>query len=135
MKKCVTFFFLSGILLLISGCSFQGGSSGNTVIGESDKAQIYKIINDNITTKSDARRVLGDPSDIDYYETSKQEKWTYQHLDKSNLMRNYIPVFNFFSRGTKDIRKKIILIFSSDGVLVRSMVSESVAESKNGMFD
>ncbi|MDR2781850.1 MAG: outer membrane protein assembly factor BamE [Holosporaceae bacterium] len=135
MRNCVANLLKLGFFMFISGCAFQGGSSGNRVIGSSNKAHIYKIINDNITTKSDARKILGDPSDVDYYEMSKQEKWTYLHIGKSNLMRNYIPIFNFFTRGTEDVHKKIILIFNSEGILVKSMVSESIAESKNGMFD
>jgi hypothetical protein len=79
--------------------------------------------------------MLGDPSDVDYYEASKEEKWIYLHLNKSNLFRNYVPVVNFFSRGTTDTQRKIVLIFNSEGILVNSMVSESVAVSKNGMFD
>jgi hypothetical protein len=126
------FILLSG---LISGCSFHGEDVGNQELSQSSKAELYKIINDNITTKSDARKCLGDPSDIDYNEISKQEKWTYLHIDKSNLKKNYIPLLNFFTSGTKDIQKKIILIFDSNGTLAKSLVTESIGEHRNGLFD
>jgi hypothetical protein len=128
-------FVLIPLLCFISGCSFQGESAGNQELAASSKADLYQIINDNITTRSDAKKCLGDPSDIDYNEISKQEKWTYLHMDKSNLKRNYIPILNFFTRGTKDIQKKIILIFDSNGTLAKSLVTESVGEHKNGIFD
>jgi hypothetical protein len=66
---------------------------------------------------------------------SKQEKWTYLNIDKSNLKRNYIPILNFFTKGTKDVQKKIILIFDSNGILAKSLVTESIGEHKNGLFD
>lgn len=122
-------------LLLLSGCAFQGSSEGNSELANNNKAELYKIINDEVTTKSDARRVLGDPSDIDFNEITNQEKWTYLHIDKQNLKRNYLPIFNFFSRGTKNIKKKIVLIFNSNGTLAKSLVTESQEEQKNGLLD
>ena len=122
-------------VLLMAGCAMQGGSVGNPQLAESSKAELYQIINDNITTRSDARAKLGDPQDMDYNEITKQEKWTYLHLDKHNLKRNYIPILNWFTKGTEDTQKKIILIFDSNGTLAKSLVTESVSISKNGMFD
>jgi len=121
--------------LLLSGCAFQGSSEGNSELANNNKAELYKIINDEVSTKSDARRVLGDPSDIDFNEITNQEKWTYLHIDKQNLKRNYLPIFNFFSRGTKNIKKKIVLIFNSNGTLAKSLVTESQEEQKNGLLD
>jgi outer membrane protein assembly factor BamE (lipoprotein component of BamABCDE complex) len=118
----------------LQGCTTTG-STGNTVLGDADKANVYKMICDNITTKSDARKLLGDPTDIDFYENSGQEKWIYTHVDKSSLWRNYLPILNFFSRGTKDIQKKVILIFDKDGILKKSLVSENVGETKHGLLD
>ena len=123
------------LLLLLSGCAFQGSSEGNSELANNNKAELYKIINDEVTTKSDARRVLGDPSDIDFNEVTNQEKWTYLHIDKQNLKRNYMPIFNFFSRGTKNIKKKIVLIFNANGTLTKSLVTESQEEQKNGLLD
>lgn len=122
------------IIFLISSCTTTG-SSGNTVIGDAKKSEIYQLINDNITTKSDARKFLGDPSDIDYYENTGQEKWIYLHLDKSSLWRNYIPVVNFFTKGTKDVQKKVIIIFDKDGIMKKSLVSQNLGETKHGLFD
>lgn len=128
-------FSISSIVILLSGCSMQSGSEGNIQLANNTKAKLYQMINDNITTKSDARKVLGDPSDIDYSEITRQEKWTYLHIDKQNLKRNYIPLVNFFTKGTKDTKKKIILIFDSNGTLAKSLVTESKEEKKNGWFD
>lgn len=113
----------------------QGRSVGNPELAQSSKAELYRVINDNVTTKSDARRNLGDPSDIDYDGVSKIEKWTYMHVDKKNLKRNYIPILNFFTKGTEDHQKKIVLIFDSSGVLIKSLVTESLSENKNGWLD
>ena len=75
---------------MLVSCSLQGGSVGNPELAQSTKVELYQIINDNITTKSDARRNLGDPSDIDYDGVSKIEKWMYLHIDERNLKRNYM---------------------------------------------
>ncbi len=121
------------LVLFVVGCA-NTGSVGNQAVGNADKAGIYKIIHDNISTKSDARRTLGDPSDIDF-DYHGNEKWTYLHLDKSSLTRNYIPIVNFFSRGTKDTQKKVILIFDANGTLLKSAVTESVGHTKYGLVD
>lgn len=130
MKSVINILFI----FILGGCT-STGSTGNQVIGNNDKANIYQIIHDNITTKSDARKMLGDPSDVDYYENTGQEKWIYTHVDKSSLWRNYIPIINFFSRGTTDVQKKVILIFDKDGILKKNLVSDSKGETKHGLFD
>lgn len=132
--KLLTLSCLCIVSLMLSGCTTTG-STGNIVLGDSKKSEIYQAINDNITTKSDARKFFGDPSDIDYYENTGQEKWVYLHLDKSSLWRNYVPIINFFSRGSKDVQKKVILIFDKDGLLKKSLVSENIAETKHGLLD
>ena len=131
----INLFSISGAILLLSGCAMQSGSEGNIQLANSNKAKLYQIIQDTVTTKSDARKILGDPSDIDYNEITRQEKWTYLHIDKQNLTRNYIPIVNFFSKGTKNTKKKIVLIFDSNGTLAKSLVTESKEEQKNGIFD
>lgn len=133
MFKIRSILFCS-LIWVLSSCTTTG-STGNTILGDSKKAEIYQAINDNITTKSDARKFFGDPSDIDYYENTGQEKWIYLHVDKSSLWRNYLPIVNFFTRGSKDIQKKVILIFDKDGILKKSLVSENKGETKHGFFD
>lgn len=125
--------FFSVVLFFLSGCT-STGSTGNQTLGDSNKAEVYQAINDNITTKSDARKFFGDPTDIDYYENSGQEKWIYLHIDKSSLWRNYIPIVNFFSHGTKDTQKKVVLIFDKDGILKKSLVTQNLGETKSGIF-
>ena len=131
----INLFSISGAILLLSGCAMQSGSEGNIQLANNNKAKLYQIIQDTVTTKSDARKMLGDPSDIDYNEITRQEKWTYLHIDKQNLTRNYIPIVNFFTKGTKNTKKKIVLIFDSNGTLAKSLVTESKEEQKNGIFD
>lgn len=122
-------------LLLLNGCYFRGESTGNVKVGKRSKAEIYQIIYDNITTRSDAIRQFGDPQDEDYDGVTKHRKLTYLHIDRSNLKRNYVPIFNFFSHGTEDIKKKIILVFDEREILVKALVSESCGEHKDGLFD
>lgn len=62
------------VLFALSSCAFQGCSEGNTELVNTNKGGLYKIINDEITTKSDARKKLGDHSDIDFNEVINQEK-------------------------------------------------------------
>ncbi|MDR2723812.1 MAG: hypothetical protein LBB25_01225 [Holosporaceae bacterium] len=136
MRNIIRNIISFSLILLLTGCiPFRSGSTGNPVLERNNKAEIYKIIGDKITTKSDARRHLGDPADIDYNNENKQEKWTYLHVNKSNLTRNFIPLFNFFSRGSEDTQKKIILIFNDEGIMVKQIVTESVSVNKDGIFD
>lgn len=62
------------VLFALSSCAFQGCSEENTELVNTNKGGLYKIINDEITTKSDARKKLGDHSDIDFNEVINQEK-------------------------------------------------------------
>ncbi len=127
MKNVVYFLSLFLTLsIMLAGCSTKTGS---VIVGDSSKDKIYRIINDQISTKSDARRVFGDPSEIDF-DNLGREKWTYTHIIKTSMMRNYIPVVNFFTKGTEDTYKKIIMLFDDKGTLLKSVVSESHGETK-----
>ncbi len=125
MKYLGLFFTLLALPPLTS-CST---TKGNAVVGESSKDEVYRIINDQVSTKSDARRVFSDPSDIDF-DNQGNEKWTYTHITQTSMVRNYIPVVNFFTKGTDDTHKKIVLIFDPKGTLIKSAVSESKGETK-----
>ena len=47
---------------------------------------MYKIINDEVTTKSDARRKVGDPSDIDFNEITKSLVTESKEEQKNGLL-------------------------------------------------
>ena len=60
-------------------------------------------------------------------------KWVYTHIKRSAMTRNYIPVVNWFSSGTNDTTKKLVIIFK-DGVLENLSSSTGKGESKAGLL-
>ena len=50
------------------------------------------------------------------------------------MVRNYIPVVNWFSAGTNDTTKKLVLIFQ-DGILQDLSSSTGKGESKAGILN
>ena len=62
-----------------------------------------------------------------------QVKWVYSHIKRSAMARNYVPVVNWFSAGTDDTTKKLVLIFK-DGILVDFSSSTAKGETKAGVL-
>ena len=58
-----------------------------------------------------------------------QVKWVYSHIKRSAMARNYVPVVNWFSAGTDDTIKKLVLIFK-DSILVDFSSSTAKGEPK-----
>ncbi len=111
------------MLYMLAGCA---GQEGNTELARSTKAELYQTVYDKITTKSDARRLLGDPSEIDYNDATGREKWKYVNVSKQLLL---------LGRGTENKTKRIMLVFSPEGVLEKAFVTEDVSEHRKGWFE
>lgn len=129
MRKISMLFLLSASLVLTS-CA---GKSGNTKLGEMKKEEIHQIIYKGKTTKEEVRKIFGDPQSTDF-DIQGHEKWTYKHVRHEVKGESYIPVVNWFSRGTDDEKKKLVIIFDDEGRVMKYAESQSNGETKVGLF-
>lgn len=123
--KVTTVIALCGLL---TAC----GSSGNQKIGELSKPQLDNMASNQIKTKGDALRLLGEPDDKDF-NSAGNEKWIYTYTHKTSKVQNFIPVVNWFTTGTDDLNKKVVFIFDKNGVVMNSATTESQGETKGGI--
>ena len=60
------------------------------------------------------------------------EKWQYDHSRKVEKGINYVPVVNWFVRGTNDTKKTLVVLF--DGEVVKNHTfSSSEGETMGGL--
>ena len=85
-----------------------------------------------IKAQAAVKEAFGEPNDTDIM-SDGQVKWLYSHIKRSAMARNYVPVVNWFSAGTDDTTKKLVLIFK-DGILVDFSSSTAKGETKAGVL-
>ena len=96
--------------LILPGCAVQ---SGNVVLAKQNRETLDKILVKGETTKEEVVKIFGEPNDIDVLKDGRV-KWVYKHIRKSEMARNYIPIVKWFSSGTNDKKRKLIIIFKDD---------------------
>lgn len=133
-KKKVEFRSHFNVVKAMMICSFftACASSGNQQMADYDKGNLQKMVTTEIKTKTDALNKFGDPNDVDF-NSNGQEKWTYSYQHRTSKVQNFIPVVNWFTAGTDDLNKKIILVFDKRGVVINAAVTESRGETKGGI--
>ena len=113
---------------LFTGCAVK---SGNDKLQDVTQENILDMIKNGKSTKSDVRKALGEPSNIDFME-SGLEKWEYKHARSVEKGINYVPVVNWFVKGTNDTKKTLIVLFDADVVKNHSF-SSSEGETMGGL--
>ena len=113
---------------LFTGCAVK---SGNDKLQDVTQENILDMIKNGKSTKSDVRKALGEPSNIDFME-SGLEKWEYKHARSVEKGINYVPVVNGFVKGTNDTKKTLIVLFDADVVKNHSF-SSSEGETMGGL--
>ena len=89
------------------------------------------MIKNGTSTKSEVRSKLGEPTNIDFMENGL-EKWEYNHTRKVDKGINYVPVVNWFVKGTNDTKKILVVLF--DGEVVKNhSFSSSEGETMGGL--
>jgi hypothetical protein len=117
------------LTLALSGCA---ADSGNTKLAKTSNEQINSAFEKGKTTQDEVKQAFGEPDDTDIMSDGRV-KWVYTHIKRSAMTRNYIPVVNWFSSGTNDTTKKLVIIFK-DGVLENLSSSTGKGESKAGLL-
>ena len=114
--------------VLFTGCAVK---TGNDKIENVTQDNILSMIEDGKSTKADVRKVLGEPANIDFKENGL-EQWNYTHSRKVEKGINYVPVVNWFVRGTNDTKKTLVVLFDGDIVKNHSF-SSSDGETMGGL--
>ena len=114
--------------VLFSGCAVK---SGNDKLQDVTKESVTDMIKNGTSTKSEVRSKLGEPTNIDFMENGL-EKWEYNHTRKVDKGINYVPVVNWFVKGTNDTKKTLIVLFDADVVKNHSF-SSSESETMGGL--
>ena len=114
--------------VLFSGCAVK---SGNDKLQDVTKESVTDMIKNGTSTKSEVRSKLGEPTNIDFMENGL-EKWEYNHTRKVDKGINYVPVINWFVKGTNDTKKILVVLF--DGEVVKNhSFSSSEGETMGGL--
>lgn len=114
--------------VLFSGCAVK---SGNDKLQDVIKESVTDMIKNGTSTKSEVRSKLGEPTNIDFMENGL-EKWEYNHTRKVDKGINYVPVVNWFVKGTNDTKKILVVLF--DGEVVKNhSFSSSEGETMGGL--
>ena len=114
--------------VLFTGCAVK---TGNDRIENVTQDNILNMIEDGKSTKSEVRSKLGEPTNIDFMENGL-EKWEYNHTRKVDKGINYVPVVNWFVKGTDDTKKTLLVLFEGNIVKTHSF-SSSEGETMGGL--
>jgi len=130
MKRLVLNVLAVGMLVIISGCAVK---SGNTRLENLNRQDLTKVIEKGSTTENGIRELFGEPQSIDFMADGRK-KWKYSFIKKSEKGVNYVPVVNWFTRGTNDEIKSLVVIFKND-LVDDYMFSSSKGETNSGAFN
>ena len=113
---------------MFTGCAVK---TGNDRIENVTQDNILNMIEDGKSTKADVRKAFGEPRNIGFMDNGL-EKWEYHHSRSVQKGVNYVPVVNWFVKGTDDTKKTLLVLF--DGNVVRAhSFSSSEGETMGGL--
>ena len=114
--------------VLFTGCAVK---TGNDKIENVTQDNILNMIEDGKSTKADVRKAFGEPRNIGFMDNGL-EKWEYPHSRSVQKGVNYVPVVNWFVKGTDDTKKTLIVLFDGNVVKTHSF-SSSEGETMGGL--
>ena len=114
--------------VLFTGCAVK---TGNDRIENVTQDNILNMIEDGKSTKADVRKAFGEPRNIGFMDNGL-EKWEYHHSRSVQKGVNYVPVVNWFVKGTDDTKKTLIVQFDGNVVKTHSF-SSSEGETMGGL--
>ena len=114
--------------VLFTGCAVK---TGNDKIENVTQDNILNMIEDGKSTKADVRKAFGEPRNIGFMDNGL-EKWEYHHSRSVQKGVNYVPVVNWFVKGTDDTKKTLIVLFEGNIVKTHSF-SSSEGETMGGL--
>ncbi len=114
--------------VLFTGCAVK---TGNDRIENVTQDSILNMIEDGKSTKADVRKSFGEPRNIGFMDNGL-EKWEYHHSRSVQKGVNYVPIVNWFVKGTDDTKKTLIVLFEGNVVKTHSF-SSSEGETMGGL--
>ena len=114
--------------VLFTGCAVK---TGNDKIENVTQDNILNMIEDGKSIKADVRKAFGEPRNIGFMDNGL-EKWEYHHSRSVQKGVNYVPVVNWFVKGTDDTKKTLIVLFDGNVVKTHSF-SSSEGETMGGL--
>jgi outer membrane protein assembly factor BamE (lipoprotein component of BamABCDE complex) len=114
--------------VLFTGCAVK---TGNDKIENVTQDNILSMIEDGKSTKADVRKAFGEPRNIGFMDNGL-EKWEYHHSRSVQKGVNYVPVVNWFVKGTDDTKKTLLVLFEGNVVKTHSF-SSSEGEIMGGL--
>jgi outer membrane protein assembly factor BamE (lipoprotein component of BamABCDE complex) len=114
--------------VLFTGCAVK---TGNDRIENVTQDNILSMIEDGKSTKADVRKAFGEPRNIGFMDNGL-EKWEYHHSRSVQKGVNYVPVVNWFVKGTDDTKKTLLVLFEGNIVKTHSF-SSSEGETMGGL--
>ena len=118
------------ITLLQTGCAVK---SGNEKLENMERNDISTLIKKGETTESGVASIFGEPQGTDFMQDGRK-KWKYSFIAKREKGVNYVPVVNWFTKGTNDEIKSLLVLFK-DGVVDDYIFSKSEGETTAGAFN
>ena len=116
--------------LFISGCAVQ---SGNQSLSEKSGEELNGVLVRGKTKQEEVRNMFGEPDDTDILLDGRL-KWVYTHVKRKAMLRNYVPIANWFSSGTDDVTRKLVIVLK-DGVVENFSYSTAQGETKGGLLN
>ena len=114
--------------VLFTGCAVK---TGNDRIENVTQDNILSMIEDGKSTKADVRKAFGEPRNIGFMDNGL-EKWEYHHSRSVQKGVNYVPVVNWFVKGTDDTKKTLLVLFEGNIVKTHSF-SSSEGDTMGGL--
>ena len=126
MKYILKFF----VCIFLSGCAVQ---SGNQSLSEKSGEELNGVLVRGKTKQEEVQKMFGEPDDTDILSDGRL-KWVYTHVKRKAMLRNYVPVANWFSSGTDDVTRKLLVVLK-DGVVENFSYSTAQGETKGGILN
>ena len=130
MKKVSLGIVVSLMLVGFNGCAVK---SGNVKLENLQRNDISQVIKKGSTTENGVRSIFGEPQSVDFMADGRK-KWIYTFIAKREKAINYVPVANWFTRGTNDELKSLVVVFRK-GKVDDYIFSTSKGETNVGAFN
>ncbi|GAC1376248.1 MAG: hypothetical protein NVS3B3_15280 [Aquirhabdus sp.] len=113
------------VLCLVTGCvvpSNQEAKSGT-------QQTIQNKIVEGTTTKDQVRTALGEAASVSF--SSDDEVWTYSYTQPSSRLQNFVPIANFFTKGSYLSPQQLIVKFDKKGIVSKYTIHSDVLHGIN----
>ena len=131
LKNLLAISTVAVIATIFTGCAVK---TGNAKLEHMQRNNLQQTIVKGQTTQDGVKSIFGEPQSTDFLPDGRQ-KWRYVFVEKSEKGVNYVPVVNWFTRGTNDLTKTLVVLFNKNGKVDDYIFSTSKGETNSGAFN